>query len=45
MERMEEGRRMFQVIAAKLFEERVIQAYQEKVGKLSDKNGLHVALL
>jgi hypothetical protein len=31
LERLEEGRRMFQIIAAKIFEERVIQAYQEKV--------------
>lgn len=25
---------MFQIIAAKIFEERVIQAYQEKVGRM-----------
>ena len=32
-ERFEEGRRMFQIIAAKLFEQRVLQAYREKVNK------------
>ena len=31
VERMEEGRRIIRIIAAKLLEERVIQAYQEKV--------------
>lgn len=30
-QRMEEGRRMFQIFAAKMFEQRVLQAYREKV--------------
>ena len=28
---MEEGRRMFQIFAARMFEQRVLQAYREKV--------------
>lgn len=32
-ERMEEGKRMFQIFAARLFEQRVLQAYREKVAK------------
>lgn len=28
---MEDGRRMFQVFAARMFEQRVLQAYREKV--------------
>jgi TATA-binding protein-associated factor Taf7 len=30
-QRMEEGRRMFQIFAAKMFEQRVLNAYREKV--------------
>jgi hypothetical protein len=30
-QRMEEGRRMFQIFAAKMFEQRVLTAYREKV--------------
>ena len=30
-ERMEEGRRMFQIFAARMFEQRVLTAYREKV--------------
>jgi hypothetical protein len=30
---MEEGRRMFQIFAARMFEQRVLQAYKEKVAK------------
>ncbi|KXS12030.1 hypothetical protein M427DRAFT_101724, partial [Gonapodya prolifera JEL478] len=30
-QRMEEGRRMFQIFAAKMFEQRVLAAYREKV--------------
>lgn len=30
---MEEGRRMFQIFAARMFEQRVLQAYREKVAK------------
>lgn len=29
--RVEEGRRMFQIFAAKMFEQRVLSAYKEKV--------------
>jgi hypothetical protein len=32
-QRMEEGRRMFQIFAARMFEQRVLQAYREKVSK------------
>lgn len=32
-ERMEEGKRMFQICAARMFEQRVHQAYKEKVAK------------
>ncbi|PMD48928.1 hypothetical protein L207DRAFT_448201 [Hyaloscypha variabilis F] len=32
-QRMEEGRRMFQIFAARMFEQRVLQAYREKVAK------------
>ena len=32
-ERMEEGKRMFQIFAARMFEQRVLQAYREKVAK------------
>lgn len=32
-QRMEEGRRMFQMFAAKMFEQRVLQAYREKVAQ------------
>lgn len=31
-QRMEEGRRMFQIFAARMFEQRVLTAYREKVG-------------
>lgn len=34
-QRMEEGRRMFQIFAARMFEQRVLQAYREKVPLLS----------
>ena len=30
---MEEGKRMFQIFAARTFEQRVLQAYREKVAK------------
>jgi hypothetical protein len=30
---MEEGRRMFQIFAARMFEQRVIAAYKEKVSR------------
>src|ERR1700744_4120764 len=30
-QRMEEGRRMFQIFAARMFEQRVLTAYREKV--------------
>ena len=33
-QRMEEGRRMFQIFAARMFEQRVLQAYREKVSFL-----------
>ena len=32
-QRMEEGRRMFQIFAARLFEQRVLQAYKEQVAQ------------
>ncbi|KAI9635583.1 uncharacterized protein MKK02DRAFT_44273 [Dioszegia hungarica] len=32
-QKMEEGRRMFQIFAARMFEQRVLQAYREKVAK------------
>ncbi|CAN8102102.1 unnamed protein product [Discula destructiva] len=32
-QRMEEGRRMFQIFAARMFEQRVLHAYREKVAK------------
>ena len=32
-ERMEEGRRMFQIFAARMFEQRVLKAYRESVSK------------
>ncbi|RKO89891.1 hypothetical protein BDK51DRAFT_8538, partial [Blyttiomyces helicus] len=32
-QRMEEGRRMFQIFAAKMFEQRVLTAYREKVAQ------------
>ncbi|KAG8167069.1 hypothetical protein KVR01_002758 [Diaporthe batatas] len=32
-QRMEEGRRMFQIFAARMFEQRVLQAYREKVAR------------
>ncbi|OCF42079.1 stress response protein NST1 [Kwoniella heveanensis CBS 569] len=32
-ERMAEGKRMFQIFAARMFEQRVLQAYREKVAK------------
>jgi hypothetical protein len=34
-ERMEEGRRMFQIFAARMFEQRVLTAYREKVSLFS----------
>lgn len=34
-ERMEEGRRMFQIFAARMFEQRVLTAYREKVSLIS----------
>ena len=33
-QRMEEGRRMFQIFAARMFEQRVLTAYREKVHPL-----------
>ncbi|ORZ14637.1 salt tolerance down-regulator-domain-containing protein, partial [Absidia repens] len=33
VQRMEEGRRMFQIFAARMFEQRVLAAYREKVAK------------
>lgn len=36
-QRMEEGRRMFQIFAARMFEQRVLQAYREKVSKEREK--------
>lgn len=32
-QRMEEGRRMFQIFAARMFEQRVLAAYREKVAQ------------
>lgn len=32
-QRMEEGRRMFQIFAARMFEQRVLQAYRERVAQ------------
>lgn len=32
-QRMQEGRRMFQIFAARMFEQRVLQAYREKVAR------------
>ena len=32
-QRMEEGRRMFQIFAARMFEQRVLTAYREKVAR------------
>lgn len=32
-QRMEEGRRMFQIFAARMFEQRVLAAYREKVSQ------------
>lgn len=32
-QRMQEGRRMFQIFAARMFEQRVVQAYKEKVAE------------
>ena len=31
IQRMDEGRRMFQIFAARMFEQRVLTAYREKV--------------
>lgn len=36
-QRMEEGRRMFQIFAARMFEQRVLQAYREKVANERQK--------
>ena len=36
-QRMEEGRRMFQIFAARMFEQRVLQAYREKVAQERQK--------
>ncbi|KAL5117554.1 Stress response protein nst1 [Pleosporales sp. CAS-2024a] len=36
-QRMEEGRRMFQIFAARMFEQRVLQAYREKVASERQK--------
>lgn len=36
-QRMEEGRRMFQIFAARMFEQRVLQAYREKVADQRQK--------
>jgi len=36
-QRMEEGRRMFQIFAARMFEQRVLQAYREKVAEERQK--------
>lgn len=33
---MEEGKRMFSIFAARMFEQRVLQAYREKVGPTSN---------
>ncbi|KAF2424933.1 hypothetical protein EJ08DRAFT_562486, partial [Tothia fuscella] len=32
-QRMQEGRRMFQIFAARMFEQRVLTAYREKVAR------------
>ncbi|KIO23510.1 hypothetical protein M407DRAFT_77985, partial [Tulasnella calospora MUT 4182] len=32
-QKMEEGRRMFSIFAARMFEQRVLQAYREKVAQ------------
>ena len=32
-EKMEEGKRMFSIFAARMFEQRVLQAYREKVAQ------------
>jgi hypothetical protein len=32
-QRMEEGRRMFQIFAARMFEQRVLTAYREKIAQ------------
>jgi actin-related protein len=51
-QRMEEGRRMFQIFAARMFEQRVLQAYREKVAaerqqklleELAEEDGLKEA--
>ena len=34
---MEEGKRMFQIFAARLFEQRVLQAYREKQAKVKEE--------
>jgi TATA-binding protein-associated factor Taf7 len=34
-QKMEEGKRMFSIFAARMFEQRVLIAYREKVGNLS----------
>ncbi|KAI8924502.1 hypothetical protein BC831DRAFT_436454 [Entophlyctis helioformis] len=39
-QRMEEGRRMFQIFAAKMFEQRVLAAYREKVAQERQKRFL-----
>lgn len=35
--RLEEGRKMFQMFAAKMFEQRVLTAYREKASLFSSK--------
>lgn len=40
-ERMEEGRRMFQIFAARMFEQRVLQAYRQKVAKERQEQLIH----
>ena len=39
---MEDGRRMFQVFAARMFEQRVLQAYREKVNKIKYLLNLYI---
>lgn len=43
-QKMEEGRRMFQVFAARMFEQRVLTAYREKVSLLISISSVSVIL-
>ncbi|CAG8658561.1 7528_t:CDS:10 [Rhizophagus irregularis] len=43
-QRMEEGRRMFQIFAARMFEQRVLNAYREKVAQERQQKLLEEAL-